>query len=36
MDKIVDELGPSLALSGNIWPKFYRGFVRPITLHGSF
>ncbi len=30
-DKIVDELGPFLALSGNIWPKF-----RPITFHGSF
>jgi hypothetical protein len=35
-DKIVDDLGPFLALSGNIWPKFGRGFVRPITLHGSF
>jgi hypothetical protein len=35
-DKIVDELGPFLAFSGNIWPKFGRGFVMPITLHGSF
>ncbi len=27
---------PFLALSGNIRPKFGRGFVRPITLHGPF
>jgi hypothetical protein len=32
----VDELGTFWALSGNIWPKFGRGFVRPNTLHGSF
>ena len=33
---MVDELGPFLVISGNIWPKFGRGFVRPITLHSSF